>query len=99
VRGAGQTKRVKKIVPATLAELETTKAMPGKYQLMVLLAAWCGLRFGELAELRRSGIHITNCAIHIRRGVVHTTRGRKVKDPKSRAGKRTVALPRICCQR
>jgi hypothetical protein len=36
VRGAGQSRRVKKIVPATLAELAAlTKAMPGKYQLLV----------------------------------------------------------------
>jgi integrase len=94
VRGAGQTRRVKKIVPATLAELEAlTKAMPGKYQLLVLLAAWCGLRFGELAELRRSDVDVTNGVIHVRRGVVRTSTGRKVKDPKSDAGKRTVALP------
>jgi integrase len=94
VRGAGQTRRVKKIVPATLAELEAlTRAVPGKYQLLVLLAAWCGLRFGELAELRRSDVDVTNGVIHIRRGVVRTSTGRKVKDPKSDAGKRTVALP------
>lgn len=94
VRGAGQTRRVKKIVPATLAELAAlTKAMPAKYQLLVLLAAWCGLRFGELAELRRSDVDLTNGVIHVRRGVVRTNAGRKVKDPKSDAGKRTVALP------
>ncbi len=94
VRGAGQTKRVKKIVPATLAELEAlTKAMPAKYQLLVLLAAWCGLRFGELAELRRSDVDVVKGAIHVRRGVVRTNAGRVVKGPKSDAGKRTVALP------
>jgi integrase len=94
VRGAGQTRRVKKIVPATLAELEIlTKSMPEKYRLLVLLAAWCGLRFGELAELRRSDIDVKNGVIHVRRGVVRTNAGRKVKDPKSEAGKRTVALP------
>jgi integrase len=94
VRGAGQSRRVKKIVPATLVELATlTKAMPSKYQLLVLLAAWCGLRFGELAELRRSDVDLTNGVIHVRRGVVRTSTGRKVKDPKSDAGKRTVALP------
>ena len=85
---------MKKIVPATLAELAAlTKAMPSKYQLLVLLAAWCGLRFGELAELRRSDVDVTNGVIHVRRGVVRTSGGRKVKDPKSDAGKRSVALP------
>lgn len=94
VRGAGQTKRVKKIVPATLAELEAlTTAMPDKYQLMILLAAWCGLRFGELAELRRSDVDVEAGVVHVRRGVVRTREGRKVKGPKSDAGKRAVALP------
>ena len=61
---------MKKIVPATLAELAAlTKATPGKYQLFALLAAWCGLRFGELAELRRSDVDVTNGVIHVRRGV------------------------------
>ena len=67
VRGAGQTKRVKKIVPATLAELEAlTTEMPERYQLLVLFAAWCGLRFGELAELRRSDLDVTNGVVDIR---------------------------------
>lgn len=94
VRGAGQTKRVVKITPASLPELETlTKAMPGKYQLMVLLAAWCGLRFGELAEMRRGDVDTTGATVHVRRGVVRTKAGRVVKGPKSEAGKRPVALP------
>jgi integrase len=54
IRGAGNTKRVHKIRPATLPELEAiTNAMPVQYQAMILLASWCALRFGELTELRR----------------------------------------------
>ena len=34
--------------------------MPGRLQLMVLLAAWCGLRFGELAELRRADVDLAH---------------------------------------
>lgn len=94
IRGAGQAKRAKKIRPATLAELETiVKAVPAKYQLMVLFAAWLALRFGELAELRRSDVDAEHGVVHIRRGVVRTTTGRKVKGPKSEAGKRAVAIP------
>ncbi|WP_433507297.1 tyrosine-type recombinase/integrase [Pseudonocardia halophobica] len=94
VRGAGQSKRVKKIAPASLLELEVlVKAMPAKYHLMVLLAAWCALRFGELAEIRRSDVDVGAEVLHVRRGVVRTKNGRQVKGPKSEAGKRTVAIP------
>jgi integrase len=94
VRGGGTVKRAKKIRPASLPELETlVKALPGKYQLMALLACWCGLRFGELAELRRSDIDVRSAIVHVRRGVVRVRGGRKVKGPKSEAGRRDVAIP------
>ncbi len=94
VRGAGSVKRAGMTEPATLPELEAiTKAMPGRYQLMVLLAAWCALRFGELAELRRSDIDVRNAVIRVRRGVIRGDDGRVVKDPKSEAGKRVVNIP------
>ncbi len=43
-------------------------ALPGRYRLMALLAAWCALRFGELAELRRSDLDVRSGVIHVRRG-------------------------------
>ncbi|OLT46940.1 hypothetical protein BJF85_00250 [Saccharomonospora sp. CUA-673] len=94
VRGAGQAKRVKHIRPASLAELETiVTAIPARYKVMVMLAAWCALRFGELSELRRSDVDVTNGVLYVRRGVVSTKTGMKVKDPKSDAGKRPVNIP------
>jgi integrase len=95
VRGGSSAKRTKVIRPATLAELEVlTEAMPSRYQLMILLAAWCQMRFGELAELRRADIDTGRGVIHIRRGVVREADGsRLVKGPKSEAGKRDVAIP------
>ena len=71
IRGGGNSKRVHKIKPATLAELEKLVAnMPERYRPMTLLAAWCGLRFGELAELRRGDLDMRNGRIRIRRAVV-----------------------------
>lgn len=94
VRGAGNAKRVKQIRPATLPELEAiAAAMPPRYRLMVLLAAWCALRFGELAELRRGDIDVRNKLLQVRRGVVRTEDGLLVKGPKSEAGKRDVNIP------
>jgi integrase len=94
IRGAGQAKRAKDIRPASLGELEAlASAMPPRYRLMVLLAAWCAMRFGELAELRRADIDVKNGVVHIRRGVIYGDHGRVVKDPKSQAGKRDVNIP------
>ena len=94
VRGAGSAKRARAIQPASLAELETlVKAMPERYRLMALLAAWCALRFGELAELRRSDIDVKAGVVHVRRGVIRGAAGEAVKGPKSEAGKRDVNIP------
>lgn len=109
IRGAGTTRRVKKIRPATLAELEVlTKAMPAPYQAMILLASWCALRFGELTELRRRDVElntrverdengaeviIEEGVVHIERAVVRAEGGFVVGDPKSEAGTRDVAIP------
>lgn len=57
LRGAGQSRRVKDIRPASLSELnELAIAMPERLRLIVLIAAWRGLRFGELVELRRKDV-------------------------------------------
>lgn len=94
IRGAGTSRRVKQIRPATLAELETiARAMPEKYRPMVMLASWCALRFGELVELRRKDLDLANGVIRVRRGVVRTGGQVIVGTPKSDAGVRDVAIP------
>lgn len=94
IRGAGNAKRAKKIKPATLEELEAlVQAMPDRYKVMTLLAAWCALRFGELAELRRSDVNTKAGILHVRRGVVRADGQTIVKRPKSDAGVRDVAVP------
>ena len=94
IRGAGTARRVKKIKPATLEELEIiTAAMPEPYQAMVLLASWCALRFGELTELRRMDVDLSDEVIRVRRAVVLISEGFKQTTPKSDAGIRDVAIP------
>ena len=94
LRGAGVAKRVHLIQPATLDELETiTTKMPQKYRLMVLLASWCALRIGELCELRRPDIDLSQEVIRVRRAVVRTKDGFAITTPKSTAGVRDVAIP------
>ncbi|KEP42670.1 integrase [Mycobacterium kansasii] len=93
--GAGRAKRVHKIRPASVDELATlTNAMPERLRLMVTLASWCALRFGETVELRRSDIDLSDEMIRVRRAAVRTGGGSfQVTTPKSDAGVRDVAIP------
>lgn len=94
IRGAGVVKRAGATEPATLDELATiVAAMPDRYQSMTLLAAWCGLRFGELIELRRKDIDTKTGVIRVRRGAVRVNGEMVVGTPKSHAGIRDVAVP------
>jgi integrase len=94
IRGAGDSKRVHKIKPATLPELEAlVSAMPERYRVMTLMASWCGLRFGELAELRRGDVDTKTGVIRVRRAVTRADGQTVIGTPKSDAGTRDVAIP------
>ncbi|TPG37098.1 tyrosine-type recombinase/integrase [Mycolicibacterium hodleri] len=94
IEGAGSSDRVVKPKPATYDQLDTlVNEMPAQLQLMVLLAAWCAMRFGELVELRRKDIDLEEAIVRIERAAVRVDGGWKVGDPKSEAGKRDVAIP------
>lgn len=94
IRGAGNSKRAKGIRPATLEELETiVTEMPERLKLMVLLAAWNAMRFGELTELRRGDIDTKNGIVRVRRAVVRVEGEFVIGSPKSDAGTRDVRIP------
>jgi integrase len=94
IRGAGNAKTVHKIRPASVAELEAlVSAMPERYQVMTLLAAWCGLRFGELTELRHKDVDLSLGVLRVRRAVSRVDGECVVGAPKSDAGVRDVAVP------
>jgi integrase len=54
--------------------------MPEPYRVMILLA-WCPMRFGELTELRRMDIDTREEVIRIRRAVVRAGGGFQVTTP------------------
>lgn len=94
IRGGGQTQRAHEIRLLTAPELvELVTAMPEELRSGVLLSAWCGLRYGELAELRRKDVEADGSVLHVRRGVVYVDGKHVVSAPKSRAGVRDIAVP------
>lgn len=94
IRGAGSSKRVVKIRPATYDEVDLLiDAMPERYKAAVVIAVWCGLRFGELTELRRGDVDLKAGVIRVRRAVTRVGSDYVIGSPKSDAGVRDVAIP------
>jgi integrase len=65
-----------------------------RYRLLVLLAAFTTLRFGELAALRRRDVDLEGLTVTVRRAQAGLQDGRLFdKAPKSAAGVRSVSFP------
>jgi integrase len=79
---------------ASVAQVEAlAAAIPSRYSAFVTLAAYSGLRWGELAALRRGDLDLTERTVRVTRTLI-ALRGRMIfGPPKSAAGRRTVALP------
>ncbi len=94
VKGASGEQRKEQAIP-TVAEVEALAgAVPERYKVMVLLAAWCSLRYGELAALRRSRIDLMHAEIEVVETITELTAGdRFAGPPKTDAGRRTVTIP------
>lgn len=94
IRGAGVTRRRREIRPASIPELaDLVEATPDRLRAAVVLAAWCGLRFGEVFELRRGDVDLETGTVQIRRAVVRIDRQEVVGRLKSETGVRALAVP------
>lgn len=101
LKGASQVRAIER-TPATLEQLDTIAAnMPERYAALIHVAAWSGLRFSELAGLRRRDILLVlseDNQVCYRLNVDKQTykiRGKLYEDaaPKTDAGRRAVYLP------
>lgn len=71
-----------------------TDAMPARLRALVPLAAWCGLRAGELAGLQRGDLDLPAGLLHVRRAAVTLPGlGRVLAETKTAGSVRTVAVP------
>lgn len=95
IRGGGSGTSPKREQIATAKEIEVIlEHIRPEWRAMVLLALWCGMRYGELTELRRSDVDLDKRVIKIRRAVARAGPGKKiVKGPKSASGVRDQRIP------
>lgn len=82
-------------VPATPEDVERlVRAMPERYAAAVEVAAWGGLRAGEVFGLARRHVDVERGTVRIERTVNAAAGTTVFGPPKTEAGKRTVHLPR-----
>ncbi|WP_311257186.1 site-specific integrase [Microbacterium sp. WCS2018Hpa-9] len=101
IRGAASASTGKKTEPPTPSELQAIlNAITPRFKAAAVLAAWTGVRYGELTELRRRDVEIVSDAgsqsivVKVSRGVTHVTgQGFIVGPTKSEAGVRAIVLP------
>ncbi len=96
IPGAGHVTHPERL-PLTPDEVtRLAAAMPEQYRAAVLVAAWSGLRPGEVFALRRRDLELTHGRMNVRQTLVELA-GQPVAfgPPKTTAGRRTVALPAI----
>lgn len=95
VPGAGTTRARRRAVASPEQVQKLVDEIPGPYKAAVVLAAWSGLRRGEILALRRDDLDLEAATVSVHRNQVELLAGRQRFDsrPKTDAGYRTIALP------
>lgn len=94
IKGAGQHKSEERPTATIAQVLAIVEAIDRRYRLLVLLATFAQLRFGELVALRRNCIDVKTMELRVRHATAELSDGTQVDDdPKTEAGKRPICLP------
>ncbi|MGY1991828.1 tyrosine-type recombinase/integrase [Mycolicibacterium fortuitum] len=68
---------------------------PERLKALVLLSAWCGVRWGEVSELRRKDVSDDRKVLTVARGVTRRDGEYRIDTPKSGKGRAVVIPPHI----
>lgn len=95
IKGGNAVKHTKRSVVLLEAEELATLAskMPADLGLSVLLAAWCGLRRGEVFALTRADIATDGSTVRINKAVTYREHKYVCGPPKTKESNRTVTVP------
>jgi integrase len=96
VKGAGSEKSPERPVLTVAQVYALADAAGSRYRALVLLACFCGLRWGELAALRRRDIDTNAGTLRVSRQLTEVN-GQPLAfgPPKTDAGKRIVVIPSL----
>ena len=94
IRGADREHASERPVASVAEVLALADVVPGRYRALILLATFGSLRFGEVTALERRDVDLRAGTVEVRRAFVEVHgKGLVAGPPKSRAGRRKVAIP------
>jgi integrase len=96
IRGATKVQRKRTPVVLDVSEVAALADViePQRFRALILISAWCGLRWGEVIELRRKDFDKDCAVILVARGATHR-HGCFIDTPKTGKGRAVVVPPHI----
>jgi len=96
VKGADQEKAAERPVLSVPQVFALAERMPARFRALILVVTFASLRWGEAMGLQRCDIDVAAGTVRIRQAFVEQRGvGLVLGPPKSRAGVRIVALPKV----
>jgi integrase len=95
VTGAGVTRPRERGTASPTEVVALAKAMPARLRAAVIVAAWSGLRYGELFALARRHVDLTAGTVRVDRALSKGDTGDRFGLTKTTGSVRTVSLPRF----
>jgi len=93
LKGAGTERHPEMRIATPEQVLTLARAAGPRWEALVLTAAYSGLRWGELAGLRRSDVNTETGTLKVTRKLGEVNGTLTYSPPKSKAGRRTVGIP------
>lgn len=94
IRGADQEHAPERPTLTVAEVFKLVEQIPERYRALVLLSTFTSLRWGEVSALHRQDINVQARTVRVRQQYVEVRGvGLVLGPPKSRAGRRTVAIP------
>jgi integrase len=96
IPGAGSDRAKERPIATPAEVVALVESITPRYRAAVLLAAWCGLRRGEVLGLRPADVDLVAGTVTVRRNRVELLENNRAAfdaEPKTDAGRRTVVIP------
>jgi integrase len=96
IPGAGSDRAKERPIATPAEVVALVESITPRYRAAVLLAAWCGLRRGEVLGLRPADVDLVAGTVTVRRNRVELLENNRAAfdaEPKTDASRRTVVIP------